>query len=176
MTEIILDIIKFSTPALIVFLTVYVMLTKQAQKEERLRIFELKKKHSKESLPIRLQAYERLTLFMHRIAPENLLPRTQNVSLNVKSYSLILLQTIKSEFEHNITQQVYVSNDTWTAVVAYKDDLGNLIRQKASEINPDEPSFKLVESILTSLIEDPEIIQKQEVLSKIQREVKQMFI
>lgn len=176
MTEIILDIIKFSAPALIVFLTVFVMLSKQAQKEERLRIFELKKKHSKESLPIRLQAYERITLFMYRIAPENLLPRTQNASLNVKDYSTVLLQTIKSEFEHNITQQVYISTSTWAAIVKYKEDLGNLIREKATEINPNEPSFKLVESILTSLMDDPEIIEQQVVMSKIKREVKQMFI
>lgn len=176
MIENILDILKYTLPAIIVLVTVYVMLTKQSQKEEKFRLFELKKKHSKESLPIRLQAYERLTLFLYRIAPENLLPRTQNTSMNVKGFALVLLQTIKSEFEHNITQQVYVSSSTWYSVVKYKDDLGNLIREKAQELDPNEPAFKLVESILTTLMDDADVLEQQTVLSKIKKEVKQMFI
>lgn len=176
MIENILDILKYTLPAIIVLLTVYVMLTKQAKKEEKFRLFELKKKHSKESLPIRLQAYERLTLFLYRIAPENLLPRSQNASLDVKGFSLVLLQIIKSEFEHNITQQVYVSSATWYSVVKYKEDLGNLIRTKAQTLDPNEPGFKLVEAILTDLMDDPEILEQRTVLSKIKKEVKQMFI
>lgn len=176
MTEIILDIIKFSAPALLVVLTVYTMLTKQAKKEEKLRIYELKKKHSQESLPIRLQAYERLTLFLYRISPENLLPRTQSTSMNVKEFSIVLLKTIKSEFEHNITQQVYVSSATWASLVQYRGSLENFIREKATELNPEEPGFKLAESILTSLMEDPNQLDQNIALSQIKREVKQMFI
>ena len=176
MTEIILDIIKFSAPALIVFLTVYTMITKQAKKEEKLRIFELKKKHSQESLPIRLQAYERLTLFLYRISPENLLPRTQSVSINVKDFSIVLLKTIKSEFEHNITQQVYVSAETWGSVFQYRMELENFIREKATELNPEEPGFKLAEAILTSLMDDPQLLSQDVTAAQIKREVKQMFI
>lgn len=176
MTEIILDIIKFSAPALIVFLTVYTMLTKQAKKEERIRIFELKKKHSQESLPIRLQAYERLTLFLYRISPENLLPRTQDTSMNVKTFSILLLQTIKSEFEHNITQQVYVSTATWACVAQYRIALENFIREKATELNPEEPGFKLAEAILTSLMDDPQLLSQNTAAAQIKKEVKQMFI
>lgn len=176
MTEIILDIIKFSAPALIVFLTVYTMLSKQGKKEERLKIYELKKQHSQESLPIRLQAYERLTLFLYRISPDNLLPRTQNASMNVKSFSIVLLKTIKSEFEHNITQQVYVSSATWGSVIQYRLALENFIRETANTLNPEEPGIKLAEAILTSLMDDPQLLSQQTALSQIKREVKEMFI
>lgn len=176
MTEIVLDIIKFSAPAIIVFLTVYILLDKQAKKEEKLRVYELKKKHSQESLPIRLQAHERLALFLYRISPENLLPRTQNASMNVKTFSIVLLKTIQSEFEHNITQQIYVSTATWVSVMQYRMQLEAFIREKATELNPEEPGFKLAEAILTSLMADPSLLDQKESLSQIRREVRSMFI
>lgn len=176
MNEIILDIIKFSVPALIVFFTVFLMLRFQFKKEEKMRFFELKKKHSKESLPIRLQAYERLTLFMYRIAPENLIPRTQNASLSVKSYTYNLLKTIKSEFEHNITQQVYVSSRTWDAIEVYKDKLISLIKEKSLEANPNDPCLALSELILNHIIENPNILEEQEVNILLKKEVKEMFL
>lgn len=176
MNEIILDIVKNTLPALIVFLTVYIMLDKQAKKEERLRLFELKKRHSKESLPIRLQAYERLMLLLYRISPENLIPRTQNASMDVKTFSFALLKTIKTELEHNITQQVYVSAETWGAIELYKNELMGLIQEKATGLNPNEPCLKLSEAVLTHLMESPLSISKQEVVLQLKKEVKDLFI
>lgn len=176
MNEIILDIIKYTIPALIVFLTVYTMLDKQAKKEERLKFFELKKRHSKESLPVRLQAYERLMLLLYRISPENLLPRTQNTSMDVKMFSFTLLKTIKTEFEHNITQQVYVSSETWIAIEKYRDELMGLIQEKAIETNPNDPCLKLSEAILSHLISSPLSISKTDVVLKLKKEVNDLFI
>lgn len=176
MYEIILDIIKFSLPALIVFVTVYVMLTKQAQKEEKLKLYELKSKHSKEALPLRLQAFERITLLMHRLAPENLIPRVQSPSYTAKSFSFALLKTIKTEFEHNITQQIYISTPTWNRMHKYRADLEALIRERASEINPEDSSLKLSEAILTTIIENPEILDYQDVMRSIKKEVRELFV
>jgi TRAP-type uncharacterized transport system fused permease subunit len=176
MNEIIFDIIKNIMPALIVFLTVYVMLDKQAKKEERLKLFELKKRHSKESLPIRLQAYERLMLLMYRISPENIIPRTQNASMDVKMFTFTLLKTIKTEFEHNITQQVYVSAETWNAIELYRDELMSLIQEKSKELNPKEPCLQLSEAILNHLIASPLSVSKQEVVSRLKKEVNEVFI
>ena len=176
MNEIILDIVKFSLPALIVFLTVFVMLTKQAKKEEKLRFFELKKKHSKESLPIRLQAYERITLLMYRIAPENLIPRIQNPSLSVKMLTFSLLKTIKSEFEHNITQQVYVSSKTWAAIEEYKERLILLIKEKSLEVDPNDPCLALSEAVLQHLMQNPNFLEEQEVSTMLKKEVKELFL
>ena len=176
MNEIILDIIKFSIPAIIVFLTVYVMLDKQARKEEKMRVFELKKRHSKESLPIRLQAYERIMLLIHRIAPENLIPRTQNASMSVKMLSYTLLKTVKSEFEHNITQQVYVSTDTWESVEQYKNNLLSLIQQKTLEFKPEDIGLNLSEAILNDVINNSNSLGGKDVKKLLQKEVKMMFI
>lgn len=176
MNEIILEIIKYTIPALIVFLTVYIMLDKQAKKEERLSLFELKKRHSKESLPIRLQAYERLMLLLYRVSPENIIPRTQNASMDVKTFTYALLKTIKTEFEHNITQQVYVSAETWIAIEVYRDELMNLIQEKSVESNPENPCLELSEAILNHLIKNPHSTSKQEVVLRLKKEVKDLFI
>ena len=176
MDIIILDIIKFTLPALIVFLTVFTMLTKQANKEEKLKLYELKSKQAKEALPLRLQAFERITLLLHRLAPENLIPRVQTPSSNVKTFSVALLKTIKSEFEHNITQQIYLSNTTWNRLYQYRADLEALIREKASEINPDESGIKLSEAILQAIIDNPQLLGYQDTMKTIKREVKELFI
>lgn len=176
MDEIILDIIKFTLPALIVFLTVFTMLSKQAKKEEKLKLYELKSKQSKEALPLRLQAFERITLLLHRLAPENLIPRVQTPSSNVKGFSIALLKTIKTEFEHNVTQQIYVSTPTWNRLYQYRADLEALIRQKATEINPDEAGMKLSEAILETIIDDPELLGYQDAMRSIKRDVRELFI
>ena len=62
----------------------------------------------KESLPIRLQAYERLTLFLERISPQNLLKRVSPISQEVEDYKSLIIQTVEQEYEHNLSQQIYV--------------------------------------------------------------------
>lgn len=176
MNERIFDILTLSIPALLIFLTVYTVLTKQYKKEERIRYFELKKQQGKESLPIRLQAFERLTLLMHRIAPENLIPRMHTSSNDVKHFSYTLLKTIKSEYEHNITQQIYVSHQTWEAITLYKDNLTKLVREQTAALNPDEQSLKLSEAILNTIIEQPELLNYNQVMHLLKKEVKDTFI
>lgn len=176
MNETVLEIIKNSLPAILIAITVYIMLDKQAKKEEKMKFFELKKKHSKESLPIILQAYERLTLLIHRISLENMIPRTQNASLNVKNYTFVLLKTIKTEFEHNITQQVYVSSKTWEAIQVYKNDIIAVIKEKSLEFDPESPSFNLAEALLNYVIENPNTFNNQELMDMLKKEVKQLFL
>jgi hypothetical protein len=152
------------------------MLDKQAKKEERIRFFELKKKHSKESLPIILQAFERLTLLIYRISLENVVPRTQNTSLTVKSYTYVLLKTIKTEFEHNITQQMYVSTKTWEEIEKYKNDIIAIIKEKSLDLDPDGPGLNLAEALLGHVISNPNTFNNQELMTMLKKEVKQMFL
>lgn len=67
----------------------------------------------KQTLPIQLQAYERLTLLMDRINLLNLLKRIDPTDLNYKEQQFQLVAHIRQEFEHNVTQQLYVSDDSW---------------------------------------------------------------
>lgn len=176
MIEVILEILKFTIPALAVCLVVYIILDKQADKEERLRILNIKSKSSKEMLPLKMQAYERVTLLLHRIAPETMIPRMQQPSLNVGQLKKILVNTVKSEYEHNITQQVYVSSTVWKATLTYVNDLINVINLQAEALNQDSPGYELSKSVLQYYVDNPDTINSQRVLEVIKQEVKTLYI
>ena len=102
----IVDILFFLAPALLVFGMAYLLIKKFLDNQHRLKIIETKLLTQKEMMPLRLQAYERLTLFLERISPNNLLGRVYQPGLSVREFHLELLSNIRSEFEHNITQQL----------------------------------------------------------------------
>ncbi|NNK40013.1 MAG: hypothetical protein HKP45_05095, partial [Winogradskyella sp.] len=103
-------------------------------------------------LPIRLQAYERLALFLERISPSKLLIRTHPTSSNKIDYESLLIATIEQEYEHNLTQQIYVSDQCWSIIGAAKNATIQLIR-KASMQEKTDTSNKLREVILTELMD-----------------------
>ena len=80
---------------------------------------------------MRLQAYERVVLFLERINPVQLLLRVQPNGLDPKSYATLLIHSIQTEYEHNITQQVYISNEGWEAVLKAKNSIMNIITSKS---------------------------------------------
>ena len=85
----------------------------------------------KESLPIKLQAYERLLLFCERINPTKLLLRVKPIGEDSQHYLKLLIANIEQEFEHNLVQQIYISTDSWTAIIAAKTTLINRLKQTA---------------------------------------------
>lgn len=176
MVEIILEILKFTIPALAVCLVTYIILSKQADKEERLRILDIKSKSSKEMLPLKMQAYERVTLLLHRIAPETMIPRMQQPSLKVGQLKKILVNTVKSEYEHNITQQVYVSSTVWKATLTYVNDLINVINLQAEALNQDSQGYELSKAVLQYYVDNPDTINSQRVLEVVKQEVKTLYI
>lgn len=176
MVEVIFEILKFTIPALVVCLVTYIILSKQADKEERLRILDIKSKSSKDMLPLKMQAYERVTLLLHRIAPETMVPRMQQPSLNVGQLKKILVNTVKSEYEHNITQQVYVSSTVWKATLTYVNDLINVINLQAEAINQESPGYELSKAVLQYYVDNPDTINSQRVLEVVKQEVKTLYI
>lgn len=139
-------------PALIVgaiayyFFKTHTDFLKQATYNERL------KELSKEALPIRIQAYERLTLFLERIHPGHLLQRIKPTSPNKFDYENLLVATIEQEYEHNLVQQIYLTNKCWEAVRASKNATISLIRQSTMNESITDAQ-KLREHILTELLE-----------------------
>jgi len=176
MLEIILEIIKFTIPGAVVCVVIYIILSNYVKKEEKLKMLELKAATSKDMLPLKLQAYERLSLLMHRVSAENLLPRLPSTGMSVKKYRSVLINNVKSEFEHNITQQVYVSSTVWNAVLTYKIDFINVINLQASKLDDNENGFELSKAVLEYYINNTEVITAQKVLDVIKQEVKTLFI
>ena len=85
----------------------------------------------KEALPIKLQAYERMLLFCERINPVKLLVRIQPKSDNVDDYLFLILQNIEQEFEHNLVQQLYISDACWNVIITSKTAIINKLKQVA---------------------------------------------
>ncbi len=80
-----------------------------------------------------LQAYERLSLLMERLSIPNLLLRNRPGELTAPQYTASLLHTIRNEFEHNVTQQVYVSDQLWQILILARDNVSQLITRAAED-------------------------------------------
>ncbi len=173
--DIFLEIIKYTLPALVVALVVYIMMRLHHQNNYKLKLLELKSSNGKDIVPLKLQAYERLSLFIHRTSPEQIIPRVTQPGMTAKQLKIALIQTIQSEFEHNITQQVYVSNGIWSAVVAYKNTFANLVNAKAKELEEGKVAYDLGKLIVEEYLDNEELLTPQKVNELIQLEVKTMF-
>lgn len=129
-----LEIVKITVPALIVFLTVYHLMKKYVEGQQQLKMLELRKQQQEATLPIRLQAYERLSLLCERMSIPNLLLRVRREGMTASELRLALLLAIQQEYEHNITQQVYVSQQLWEIIKIARDDAVNTVSLVAEKV------------------------------------------
>jgi hypothetical protein len=111
--EMLFDILKITIPALIVFLTAYLLLRNMLRNSQDKRRQEIVLQNSRTVVPIRLQAYERIVLFLERTSLESLVVRTNTPGMTAAELHSALLTTIRSEFEHNLSQQIYMSQQAW---------------------------------------------------------------
>jgi len=107
------------------------------------------------SRQLQLQAYERLILLVDRIALPNLIQRVAQPELNAREMQSLLIHSIRQEFEHNITQQIYVSAEAWDAVRNYKEQNLLIINQIASFLPPEATGFDLNKHLLDLLVQNP---------------------
>ena len=122
------------------------------------------KKNLSVMLPLRLQAYERMALFLERIDPNQLVMRIHSAGLTVSQEQNLLLTAIRSEFEHNLSQQIYISNPVWNKISDAKDDIIDIINAVAATFPPDSESFPFAEALLTAAAEKPVVQQAMTVL------------
>jgi hypothetical protein len=106
------------------------------------------------SIQMQLQAYERLILLTDRIALPNVISRVNQPGLTAKEMQMLLTQSIKEEFSYNITQQIYVSADAWTAVKNLKEQNILTINQLANLLPPTASGLDLNKMLLEYLMND----------------------
>ena len=106
--------------------------------------------------PLQLAAYERLVILADRIAIPNLISRSNQPGLSKTDMQQLLTQTIKQEFDHNISQQIYVSADAWEAVRSLKDQNIHLINQVASVLPTEANGMDLNKKILDFVLNQPQ--------------------
>lgn len=121
----------YTIPALVAGGVAYVVINRFLNNEDSRRRYELIKENQKQALPIRLQAYERVVLFLERINPVQLLLRVPPNELDPQSYATLLVHSIQTEYEHNITQQIYITSEGWETVLKAKNAIITLVRNKS---------------------------------------------
>jgi len=146
--ETFLEILKYILPSVVVLVGVYFMIDKIYKQESKRRDFEMFKMQKDLVLPRRLAAYERLTLFLQRIQPESMLTRFQFDKMNAVQLQQLLLQSVRSEFEHNMAQQVYVSHKVWGLVLNSRESICQLINMAAAKCQPDAQAMELAQNLL----------------------------
>ncbi len=172
--EDILEILKYTLPSLIVFLTVYYFLKKYFENEDRKRRYQTILKNHEVVTPLRLQAYERIILYLERISPESLILRVNKPGYNCQQLQTELLNTIRIEWEHNLSQQLYVTQKSWEVVKNAKVNIIQLINVSADKVKKDSPSLNLSKAILSSIM-DQNKIHTADAIKYIKEEMNQMF-
>lgn len=168
----ILQLLFYLLPAVVVGILAFYFFNLHVRNEEKRRRFLLHKENQKQALPLRLQAYERMTLFLERIAPSSLLVRVKPGKSNKEDYASLLLKTIEQEFEHNLAQQIYMSDECWNVIKASKNATIANIRKTAAKEEL-EDADQLRKHILNSLLEQQP--PSETGLSYIKREVKTLW-
>lgn len=148
----ILELIFYVLPALITGGVAYYFFKMHTDNEEGRRRYLIHKEAQKNALPLRLQAYERLTLFLERINPAKLLIRIAPQSTNKFDYEEYLVSQIEVEYEHNLSQQIYISPESWDIVTTAKNATIQMIR-KTSMSDKIDSAQKLRETLLQDLFD-----------------------
>ena len=167
-----LEILAYTLPALITGTVAYYFFDLHTKNEEGRRRFLLNKEAQKDALPLRLQAFERMVLFLERINPTKLLIRLTPFSSDKNDYENYVIAQIEQEFEHNLSQQIYMSDECWTIIVTAKNATIQMIR-KANMSDRVDSADKLREVILSDLME--KATPSSAALSFLKNEVKEFL-
>ena len=170
--EIFKDIILVLLPAAFVLYGMFLVVKSFLGKELSKNLLELKNTTVKVALPLRLQAYERLALFLERTAPNNLIRRLMDSSFNVVQFQHFLVSEIRNEFEHNLSQQIYMTDKCWNMIVTAKNVTLQMLRNKTASIGINNAS-ELREAIIKDGIAESH--PSTEALTYIKKEVASFF-
>ena len=128
-----------------------------------------------EILPVRLQAYERIILFLERISPESMILRVSKPEYSTRQFQAELLSTIRSEYEHNISQQTYISAEAWEKVRLVRNQVIKLINDCAAELKPESNGTTLGKLILEQVAELKNT-PTQAAIDLLKKEVNEIFL
>lgn len=149
-TDKILELLFYTLPALITGGVAYYLFNSYFADQQNTRRWLVQKENQKLGLPLRLQAYERLALFLERINPNKLLLRIGPLSEDKYAYESLLIHHIDQELEHNLAQQIYISDECWTIILTAKNTIIQNIRKTAMNERVTD-AHKLRETILNDL-------------------------
>jgi hypothetical protein len=169
-----LDIVKYTVAGLGVVWVAFYLIRPYLDRSESMQLVELKKTISSQTLPLRLQAYERVVLFIERINPANMLIRLNDPSYSAADLHMLIVAELRNEYQHNVTQQIYVSANAWAVVKRLKDDTLSIVNNAVKALPETATGLELSKTILAQLShldDSPYDIG----LSLIRRELQELF-
>ncbi|MFN0050288.1 MAG: hypothetical protein ACKVOU_14280 [Cytophagales bacterium] len=143
----IFELAKIILPATLVLYAVFLVVRSFLNKEYDRKVLELKMDNAKVILPIRLQAYERICLLLERISLNNLIIRVNDPAYNSLQLQQVLLSEIRNEYNHNLSQQVYMSDEAWNITKKAIEDIVSLINTSGEQVQQESRGIELAKKI-----------------------------
>jgi hypothetical protein len=172
--DILLDLGKILLPAALALYAMYLVVRSFVQKELDAKRLEVRAKSIETVLPNRLHAYERICLFLERISPNSLILRLNNGQYSAREFQQLLLNEIREEYNHNVSQQVYMSEEVWTLVKTAKEELIMTINDASSSLDDKATSIDLAKKIFEKMM-GKEVDPIQHALLQLKSEIRQTF-
>ena len=147
MDTIVIEFAKLIIPAAIVLYAMYLMVKSFLDREMTQRVADMKASSAKDMLPVRLQAYERISLLLERIAPNKLVLRLSNGDYSYKEFQQILIANVREEYNHNLSQQIYVSDQVWELTNSAVEDVIMTINQGADSLPKEARGLDLAKKV-----------------------------
>lgn len=173
--EYFIEILKIILPAGAVFAASYLIVKKFLDNEQKRRDSEIKKSNQATTTPLRLQAYERIIIFLERISPSSLVVRVNKNGMTAQQLHLELIRTIKSEYEHNMSQQIYMGAGAWELVKNAKEEIIKLINISSTKIPHENSSNELAMMVINISSSLGKKLPNEIALDYIKKEVSQIF-
>ncbi|HRY31844.1 MAG TPA: hypothetical protein P5531_02635 [Bacteroidales bacterium] len=169
-----LEILKYTLPSLVVGASTILTIRYFFDNEQKNRQAGWRDQNRAVVTPIRLQAYERIMLFLERINPGSLIVRISDTGQDARTLQRALVNAVREEYEHNLSLQVYMSVKAWEMVKSGKEELITVINQAAGEVPADAEGLELSRKIFELYLkqEKPSLVQAVEFLKK---EINQFF-
>lgn len=170
----ILEILKYILPSIVVLICSYVIIKQFSDREDARLHAQLTSSTAKITTPIRLAAYERIILFLERISPESIIRRTLQPQMTAKELHTALILTVRAEYEHNLSQQIYISSGAWNMVKEAKESMIQLYNTAAQRFANDAKASDLAKTIIEmyASVEDSPITVA---IENVKQEIKENF-
>ncbi len=152
-----LEVLKLTIPALTVFLVSFYMLRQVLENDFQKKNLEYKRQIRNDVNPVKMQAYERMLLFLERINPSSLLVRMTTAQMTAAQLRHELNESINEEFNHNIAQQLYVSPQAWQVIRVVKEQVLHIINESYKHLPEGSSAVDLSKAILENIIKSEEI-------------------
>ncbi len=170
-----IEVLKIFLPAAAVFAAAFFIVHRFLDSEQKRRDHELKKSVQSAITPLKLGAYERVVIFLERIHPDTLVVRVNKHGMTAQQLQIELVKTIKSEYEHNLSQQIYISHNAWELVKTAKEEIIKLINISATKVAHDNNSTELAMMVLNITANLDKRLPNEVALEYIKKEISQIF-